>query len=118
VGGCGHVGLPLGLAFADRGLQVERVDKDEVACQQISRDFNLLTAETTTVLELAERIWRRINGDEPFRYVSDEPFEHDVQRRVPAKATALLGFDAATTHDEMLDEVVPWVVDAIERGLI
>ena len=68
------------------------------------------------MLELVERIWRRINGDEPFRYVSDEPFEHDVQRRVPAtaKATELLGFDAATT----LDEIVPWVVDAIERGPI
>jgi UDP-N-acetyl-D-mannosaminuronic acid dehydrogenase len=37
VGGCGHVGLPLGLAFADRGLQVELVDKDEVACQQVNR---------------------------------------------------------------------------------
>jgi UDP-N-acetyl-D-mannosaminuronic acid dehydrogenase len=37
VGGCGHVGLPLGLAFADRGLQVELVDKDEDACQQVNR---------------------------------------------------------------------------------
>ena len=37
VGGCGHVGLPLGLAFADRGLQVELVDKDEEACQQVNR---------------------------------------------------------------------------------
>jgi UDP-glucose 4-epimerase len=86
----------------------------------LNEDFNLSTAESTTVLELAERVWRRINGDQPFRYVSDEPFEHDVQRRVPAtaKATELLGFDATTTLDEMLDEVVPWVVDAIERGLI
>jgi UDP-N-acetyl-D-mannosaminuronic acid dehydrogenase len=36
VGGCGHVGLPLGLAFADRGLQVELVDKDEAACQRVN----------------------------------------------------------------------------------
>src|SRR5262245_41541112 len=26
VGGCGHVGLPLGLAFAKRGFQVDLVD--------------------------------------------------------------------------------------------
>ena len=26
VGGCGHVGLPLGLAFADRGLNVALFD--------------------------------------------------------------------------------------------
>jgi UDP-N-acetyl-D-mannosaminuronic acid dehydrogenase len=37
VGGCGHVGLPLGLAFADRGLQVELVDKDATACQRVNR---------------------------------------------------------------------------------
>jgi UDP-glucose 4-epimerase len=86
----------------------------------LKEDFNLSTAESTTVLELAERIWRRINGQEPFRYVCDEPFEHDVQRRVPetTKARDLLGFEATTTLDEMLDEVVPWVIDAIERGLI
>ena len=31
VGGCGHVGLPLGLAFADRGLTVALYDIDEDA---------------------------------------------------------------------------------------
>jgi nucleoside-diphosphate-sugar epimerase len=83
-------------------------------------DFNLSTSESTTVLELAERIWRRIKGDAPFRFVSDTPFEYDVQRRVPstAKARDVLGFEATTTLDDMLDEVVPWVVDAVERGLI
>jgi nucleoside-diphosphate-sugar epimerase len=86
----------------------------------LNEDFNLSTAESTTVLELAERIWRRINGHKPFRYVSEEPFEHDVQKRVPAvsKAREVLGFDATTSLDEMLDEVVPWVVDAINRGRI
>jgi UDP-glucose 4-epimerase len=52
--------------------------------------------------------------------VSDEPFEHDVQKRVPSvqKALDLLGFRAETTLDEMLDDVVPWVVGAIDEGLI
>ncbi len=86
----------------------------------LNEDFNLSTAESTTVLELAEKVWARINRDRPFRYVSDDPFEHDVQRRVPAteKAKRILGFEATTTLDDMLDEVVPWVVDAIGRGLI
>ena len=86
----------------------------------INEDFNLSTAESTTVLALAERVWRRLKPDTPFRYVSDEPFEHDVQRRVPAveKARAILGFEATTTLDEMLDEVVPWVAGAVDRGLI
>jgi nucleoside-diphosphate-sugar epimerase len=34
------------------------------------------------------------------------------------KARRLLGFEATTTLDEMLDEVVPWVVDAVDRGLL
>ncbi len=86
----------------------------------LNDDFNLSTPESTTVLELAERIWRRIKGHVPFRSVSDEPFEYDVQRRVPStdKARDVLGFEATTSLDEMLDDVVPWVVDAVERGLI
>jgi nucleoside-diphosphate-sugar epimerase len=86
----------------------------------LNEDFNLSTAESTTVLELAENIWKRLNGDRPFRYVSDEPFDHDVQKRVPSvdKARDVLGFEATTTLDEMLDVVVPWVLDAMERGLI
>jgi len=87
----------------------------------LNEDFNLSTAESTTVLDLAENIWHRLRGpNTPFRYVSDESFEHDVQKRVPSivKAKNVLDFEATTTLDEMLDEVVPWVVDAIDKGLI
>ena len=82
-------------------------------------DFNLSTAASTTVLELAETIWRKIHGDEtPFRYVSDKPFEHDVQLRVPdvRKAREVLGFEATTNLDEMLDEVIPWLRGELEAG--
>jgi UDP-glucose 4-epimerase len=83
-------------------------------------DFNLSTPTSTTVLELAEKIWHRLRPETPFRYVSDPPLEHDVQRRVPSvvKAKELLGFEASTNLDEMLDEVVPWIQDAVRAGLI
>ena len=84
-------------------------------------DFNLSTAESTTVLELAELIWRKVKGPEvPFRYVSDPAFEHDVQKRVPSveKAKRVLGFEATTTLDTMLDEVIPWIDQAIKDGTI
>jgi len=86
----------------------------------LNDDFNISTAASTTVLELAELIWRKIKGDVPFAYVSDDPFEHDVQKRVPSieKAKRVLGFEATTTLDEMLDEVIPWIETAIERGAI
>jgi UDP-glucose 4-epimerase len=84
-------------------------------------DFNISTAESTTVLELAELIWRKIKGDDvPFRYVSDDPFEYDVQKRVPSveKAKRVLGYEATTSLDEMLDEVIPWIEKAIDEGRI
>ncbi len=84
-------------------------------------DFNLSTAASTTVLELAELIWHKIRGaDVPFRYVHDEPFEHDVQRRVPAtdKAREILGFEATTSLDTVLDEVIPWIDNALAEGRI
>lgn len=84
-------------------------------------DFNLSTAESTTVRELAEVIWRKIKGpDAPLTLVSDEAFEHDVAKRVPSveKARRVLGFEATTTLDEMLDEVIPWITQAVADGRI
>lgn len=37
VGGCGHVGLPLGLALADRGMQVALYDIDQSAVDTVNR---------------------------------------------------------------------------------
>jgi UDP-glucose 4-epimerase len=85
----------------------------------LNNDFNLSTAESTTVLELAELIWHKIKGaDVPFRYVSDDPFEYDVQKRVPdvTKAREVLGYEATTSLDQMLDEVIPWVSKAVAEG--
>ena len=82
-------------------------------------DFNISTATSTTVLELAEKIWRRIHGaGRAFQYVSDPPYPHDVQERVPdvRKAEEVLGFVATTTLDQMLDEVIPWIKAQIADG--
>ena len=71
--------------------------------------------------ELATLIWHKINGpDGPPRLTYDEPYPGDVQRRVPdtAKAQRLLGFTATTTLDQMLDEVIAWVREAIKAGLM
>jgi UDP-glucose 4-epimerase len=46
--------------------------------------------------------------------------EYGVQRRVPGRAGArnVLGFEAATTLDEVLDEVIAWIDGAIKDGTI
>ena len=87
----------------------------------LNEDFNISTSESTTVLELAELIWKKVKGpDVPFSYVSDDPFEYDVQKRVPAvdKAKNVLGFEATTSLEVMLDEVIPWIDQALKDGII
>jgi UDP-glucose 4-epimerase len=87
----------------------------------LNEDFNLSTPKSTTVLELAELIWRKIHGDwKPFRYVSDGPFAYDVRCRVPSveKARRLLGFEADTPLDAILDEVIPWIDQQVAVGAI
>lgn len=87
----------------------------------LNEDFNLSTDQATTVLGLAAAIWRKVHGPEtPLRWVSDEPFPYDVQLRSPSveKAKQLLGFEATTSLDEILDEVIPWIRQQIDRGTI
>jgi len=72
----------------------------------VNEDVNLSTAQSTTVLELATCIWSKIHGpDREFRYVSDQPFEHDVQLRVPDVRKA-----------SKIDEVIRWIRGEVEAG--
>ncbi|HTW96194.1 MAG TPA: NAD(P)-dependent oxidoreductase [Candidatus Methylomirabilis sp.] len=98
-----------------RGIRI-CIEKKEA----INQDFILSTAESTSVLGLAELIWKKINGDKPFQYVSDKSLPYDVQKRVPdvKKAKNILGFEARTTLDKTLDEVIPWVTEQIKLGNI
>jgi UDP-glucose 4-epimerase len=88
--------------------------------EAVNEDFNLSTADSTTVLELAKMVWDKLRPGVPFRYVSDEPYRYDVQRRVPnvEKAERLLGFRATTPLSEILDAVIPWVRQQVEYGNI
>jgi UDP-glucose 4-epimerase len=86
-----------------------------------NEDFNLSASQVTSVIELSKLIWHKIKGDTvPLNFVYEKPFEHDVKMRIPnvEKARQRLGFEANTTLDEMLDEVIPWIKKAIADGLI
>jgi UDP-glucose 4-epimerase len=86
----------------------------------VNEDFNLSTDESTTVKQLVETIWRKINPDKELKLHHETGFEYDVARRIPAtgKARELLGFKAETKLDSMLDEVIPWIRKAIETNQI
>ena len=99
--------------------------KGIVTCMEsekaLNEDFNISTDQSTSVLQLAEIIWNKVHkSSKPFRFVSDEAYEYDVQRRIPAtdKARKILNFECNTTLDQMLDEVIPWIQMAINEGKI
>ena len=73
--------------------------------------FNISIAEATTVLELAEKIWNKLNPDKEFNFTTEDPYTHDVQKRIPsvAKAEKLLGYKAEISLDESLDEVIGYM---------
>lgn len=98
-----------------RGIRLAMENEDA-----LGEDFNLSTDISTNVMELAELIWKKVHGSELPEIIHDDPFDYDVSRRVPAteKAKRVLGFEAQTGLDEMLDEVIPWVREALETGLI
>ena len=86
--------------------------------KSVNESYNLSTPVSTSVVELAEAIWKKINHDKPFNYVSDEPYKYDVQKRVPSveKAKNELGFEANAQLDEILDEVIHWIVEQVKIG--
>jgi UDP-glucose 4-epimerase len=96
-----------------RGIQISL--ENEAA---LNNDFNLSTAQSTTVLELAKLIWEMLNGNKPFRFECDEPYSHDVQMRVPecSKAKQILGFEATTPLRKALEEIIPWIQGQIKVG--
>ena len=71
-----------------------------------------------TWIDLAKKIWVKTRGSNNFQFKNVEAFKYDVQKRVPStvKAKELLGFEAKTTLDEMLDIVIPWVKEAKKLG--
>ncbi len=86
----------------------------------LNEDYNISSARSTTVLELAEMIWQRIHPNKSFKYVSDPALQHDITKVAPdvSKAKKHLGYEATTSLEEMLDEVVPWIVKQVEIGAL
>ena len=86
----------------------------------LNEDFNISTSVSHSVLEVAELIWRRINPEQPFSYMSMPAFKHDVQKRIPnvEKARILLGVSCDTPLEVVLDELIPWIKMAIDKNWI
>jgi nucleoside-diphosphate-sugar epimerase len=77
----------------------------------VNTDFNISTNVATSVLELAEIIWKKLNPDLSFEYISDNPYQYDVQKRIPdtSKAKDILGFEHKISLEESINEVIEYM---------
>jgi nucleoside-diphosphate-sugar epimerase len=85
----------------------------------LNEDFNLASAVSTSVRDLASLIMGKMGRQtSDLLLESEPPYDNDVAKRVPdiSKARDLLGFEALTTLDQMLDEVIPWISRAFAAG--
>ena len=84
----------------------------------LNSDFNISTSRSTSVLELANLVWKEVNGSTRFDFISDAPYEYDVQKRVPntEKAEKVLGFKCEISLEDGVTEVVEWIREQISLG--
>lgn len=65
IGGCGHIGLPLAVAFCERGFRVVAIDRDELAVEKVKKgEFPFFEADSEG--RLADAI-----GSQRFRTTSE-----------------------------------------------
>jgi nucleoside-diphosphate-sugar epimerase len=94
-------------AGIDIGSAIVKVVESDAA---INETFNISTPIGHSVLELAEKIWTKIHPDKKFEYITEKPFNWDVQKREPCteKAERILDFKAETPIDIPLDECIEY----------
>ena len=86
----------------------------------LNEDFNLSTAPSTTVLELAETIWRKIRRRSRSA-TSPIPRSSTMWpggSRPPRRPSVCSASRPPHRSSEMLDEVIPWITRAVEDGTI
>ena len=84
----------------------------------LNEDFNLSINKSTSVIELAQLIWKKIKPEKEFKYIAEKSYKYDVNKRIPNvnKAKKILGFEAKTTLSNALDEIIPWIEEQIKIG--
>ncbi|GAB4442930.1 MAG: SDR family NAD(P)-dependent oxidoreductase [Anaerolineae bacterium] len=98
--------------FAAVGDVVRAIVALADATQAVGEVYNIGSAEEVTILELAERVRARSGSSSEIALIPyDQAYEagfEDMRRRVPdtRKIRAAIGWEATTTLDEIIDQVV------------
>lgn len=77
----------------------------------VNEDFNISSAEETTIVDLGRRIFDLCETGREFEWKPAPAFTYDIRRRIPdtSKARDVLGFEAEIYIDEGLREVIGWL---------
>ena len=96
---------------------VECIMKCLKSDKAVGESFNIGNSRAViTILGLANLVCRVLNSQS--KIVHKDPLSADVEIRVPSldKAEKILGFNAKTSLEEALDEIIPWVVNQVQVG--
>jgi UDP-N-acetyl-D-mannosaminuronic acid dehydrogenase len=127
VGGCGHVGVPLGLAFADRGLTVGLYDVNEDAVAQVNRGESPIgepgTADVLRRVLDADRLHATTDADAVSRaehvvVVIGTPVDEHLNPDLNAVQVAIKDIAAHLVEGQLLvlrSTVYPGVTAMVER---
>ena len=86
--------------------------------ESINEDFNLSNKTPTKIIDAAKIIYNKINPNKKLNIKFEKPYLYDVQKRSPSviKAKELLGFEAKTSLEDSLNEIIPWIENQIKEG--
>lgn len=92
------------------GTDIGRFIRLLIESSIINEDFNVSSDNPISVLELAEKVWIKLNN-QPFNYKLVNGFNGDIEYRWPdtIKAKKLLGFEAEISLDQSIDEVISYI---------
>lgn len=81
-------------------------------------DFNIGNLTETSILELAEMIWKLCGRKEPLKFKHLPAFKYDVQKRIPdISKIRKLGWEAKIPLNQGLKNTIEWLKErAINKG--
>lgn len=83
--------------------------------------FNIGVNQPLKVKDLGKIIWDMLRPDEEYKFILQEGFTHDIQRRAPdmSKTERVIGFKVENTlEDELTNEIIPWMKKMIKLDLV
>jgi len=83
-----------------------------------NQDFNIGSNKEITMLNLAQKIWKEMKIEKPFKAKFVKGYEFDIRRRVPnvTKVKKLINWQPQVKFETGLKEVIEWLQNQKSQG--